>query len=183
MRRILGPVLIPLLVSAWLPLPVRAGSIVVGHRISEAARQREIARNEQFFKQLSSLRESQPARFDRLHPFYGQLLTSSTFFDRYFQRWQANPARFEFYHPCAWKVLDGGAHLHPPGQGETPVPPPLPEGSNPPVTPPLPPINPPEPGPLPPLTPSVVPEPSSLILAASGMGLLLLAGAARRRSR
>src|SRR5690348_9622276 len=91
-------------VFAFLSLSnsLRADLILVGHEISPAGREREIARNERFYERMDALRDQNPGRFDRAHPFYGRLLSDAAFFNKYFDRWQSHPARFEHYHPCAW---------------------------------------------------------------------------------
>jgi hypothetical protein len=187
----LNSVLMCFLLVTSLVTPSRAGSLIVGHRASAALREREGARNEQLYRNLSAIRSRDPARFDDAHPFFGQLLGDPEFFTRYHERWQAHPLRFQHYHPFAWRILDGGDRLGWPttgGEGSivTPQPPPLPGTSEPPLppvfppTPPTPPLPPPTPGPLP---PAVVPEPSSLVLIVSSLGAMLLARAACRLRR
>lgn len=180
MRLFVYPYLVVTFASLTLTDTLEAGSIVVGHRVSAAGRQREILRNERLFGGMATARLRDAARFDRAHPFYGQLLGNSASYSYYMWRWQLAPARFEHYHPLAWRILDGRASLEAklgaiPVETvpETPTLPPLPPRPPTPPTPPTPPVD-PHPG----LTPQgAVPEPSTALMMIVGAGTLLLARA------
>jgi hypothetical protein len=157
------------------------GSLIMGHGSSSIRSAREIERNERLYEKVVEQRSVDPARFDRLHPILGELLTDRSVFDYWLNRWQAHPARFERYHPWFWRVIDGESHLGGP-QGN-PVPllvPPAGESGNPPSGPGRFPPEPPPPPSLPPTPPPPtappvsVPEPGSFLLILEAVGLVLL---------
>ncbi|MDE2508343.1 MAG: PEP-CTERM sorting domain-containing protein [Planctomycetota bacterium] len=135
---------------------------------------RQAARDIKVYNDVVAMRNANPTRFDQLHPFYKQLLTSQSFFDSIVNRWHLDQPRFEHWHPLLWRVLDGGVlernaiNTTPPGPDPvsgafgSPDPTPIPSLTpNPPHS-----IGPPSPPPPPPA--SATPEPSSLALLATG---------------
>jgi hypothetical protein len=157
-----------------MPGEAEGGSIVLGHKLSAQAREREDARDLALYHRLLDQRSHDPAGFDHRQPVIGQTLSNLPSFWYWFDRWQKAPARFEHWHHRFWHVLDGEAQailpmipsapppsLKPPaGQFVDLTPPSSPQG----------PGGPREDSP----PPNIIPEPSSLVLLAVSVGLLAL---------
>ena len=148
------------------------GTIVLGHKYSARALERQEAHDVKFYLQMLARREHDPAGFDLHRPVIGKVLSDPAAFEYWFDRWQANPARFEHWHPCFWHLLHGEALASVTIAPPPPLKPPAGEGPEPPAPPGGPPDNPP---------PHVAtPEPSSLLLIVVSLGILLLVQGGRR---
>ena len=173
---------IALFATIFLAVPMRADcSSILRHQVASLARQKEESEHVRLYEQMAAVRANDHAAFDRLHPFFGPVLTNRASFEYWLWRWHVAPARFEHWHPLFWKILDGEALA-----GGPPVPPVVPPTVPdikpvPPLPPPPDPLPPPEPGPLP--NPSV-PEPGSAFLMLSGLlvSAVILTGSRHRRT-
>jgi hypothetical protein len=144
------------------------GSIILGHKASAQALEREAARDLQVYRHLLTERSHDPERFDRRQPLLGQVLSDPSSFEYWLNRWQANPARFEHWHPRFWRVLHGEALASVPVAPPPPLNPPAGQNPDPPTPP-----NPVGPG-GDPSPPGSVPEPGSCILLVTGLGIFLV---------
>jgi hypothetical protein len=136
----------------------------------------------QLYEAVVAWRNQNPLRFDHQHPTEGQLIRDREFFDYAMYLYHLNTARFVHFHHHLIPFLRGMAMtlMMPPGSGPgpgsgggtSPVVSPAPESiSNTPPTTPTPP------------QPLEVPEPSSIVLMALGIGLLGAGVWARRPVR
>ena len=155
-----------------------AGSISIHHRteVAEAADLKD-------YERAVKLRDMAPQKFDQIHKLAGELLSHESVYETLLHEWQEHPARFERDHRCVWHVLAGDMIYH----EMHPYEPPLVSSSGGPNTPNslLPPggTGPPGSGNPPPgggLHDASVPEPSAMLLLASG---LVIVGLATARSR
>jgi hypothetical protein len=143
----------------------------------------EDAADLRFYERQVQLRDWAPAKYDRVHPLGGRLLSEESVYEKLLAEWEAHPARFDHDHPCLWHTLHGDFLYHelhpvilpslptgiPPVHDE--IAPPI-GGGGPPV--------PPGGGPNPPFHPSAVPEPATGVLMLSGLILVGVAVARRR---
>lgn len=150
------------------------GSIQLGHSYSARALERLEARDLKLYLEAVADRSANPSAFDLRHPVLGQALSRRGSFEYWYNRWQAAPARFEHWHPRFWHYLHGGALAMPPFSPLTPLKPPASQSPEPPSS--LP--GPTDAGGPPPHI--VTPEPSSLLLLAVSLGILLLVQGGRR---
>jgi hypothetical protein len=138
----------------------------------------------QLYQAVVAWRNEDPAKFDRNHHTVGQLLSDRQFFDYAMYLYHLDTARFVHYHhhlvpflrgmalTLMEKPVQGQGTAPPTGEGETPMVSPAPEGETDTPTPPN--------SPTPPQT-LLVPEPSSIVPMALGIGILGAAIWARRR--
>jgi hypothetical protein len=63
--------------------------------------------NVKLYQNLVTVRDSNPTKFDKSHPFYGRLLTDPSFANALVHRWESHEQRFEYWHPYLWRILDG----------------------------------------------------------------------------
>jgi hypothetical protein len=94
----------------------RGGSIHPDHTKAE----RQAAADLKFYERVERLRDRDPARFDRIHPLTGRMLSDERVYEKLLAEWKAHPYCFERAHSCLWHVLDGMMHyrnrhpFHPP---------------------------------------------------------------------
>jgi hypothetical protein len=94
--------------GALLCAAAEAGTVHI--RWSKDAPERLASRDVLLYEHVVALRDSDPAEFDKRHPFFGRLLRDADFMDSIVRRWESHEQRFEYYHPYLWQVLNGYIH-------------------------------------------------------------------------
>jgi PEP-CTERM motif len=134
---------------------------------------RNAAIEKQLYEAVSDMRNVHTERFDSAHPTLGHMFRDPQFFLYALHLYNLDPARFVHYHHALIPVIRGYAMelmQKPPTSGVAPEqlvgPPPIPEGGT----------NGPPPQPL------TIPEPSSLVMMALGLGYVATRIYKRRRA-